>query len=170
MNAPAREPLIIGIGSPHGDDQAGWLVVDELSSHGAVNARKVANGVELLSALEGAADAVIVDASAPCGVPGRVRWFAWPIGDLAAVQPISTHGLGLVEALRLADALRLAPRRLTIVTVEASTVGPELPVSQSVRTAVASLANDLATLDSAVAFQSTGPVASATDACTRLRS
>ena len=77
--------IVVGLGSPHGDDQLGWVAVDRLNSRlpAGISARKVRGGVELINALEGQDAAVIIDAAAPAGQPGMIRTFAWPCPELA---------------------------------------------------------------------------------------
>jgi hydrogenase maturation protease len=124
-------PAIVGLGSRHGDDQIGWIAIDRLRLHlpAGVSAVKAASGVELLEFLVGQEDIIIVDAAAPARHPGTVRSFVWPCADLAAHVPWSTHGLGLVEALQLAQTLGRMPGQVTIATVEAHTTAPGLPLS-----------------------------------------
>ena len=119
-------PAIVGLGSPHGDDQLGWIAVDRLRMRlpEGVSAVKAASGVELLGFLVGQEDILIVDAAAPAGRPGSIRFFVWPCADLAAHSPWSTHGLGLVEALQLAETLGRIPGRVMIATVEAQRTAP----------------------------------------------
>jgi hydrogenase maturation protease len=118
-----RGPALIGLGSPHGDDQLGWIAVDRLRPllPEGVEAVKAAGGLDVLGLLTGREDVVIMDSSTPAGRPGTLRWFAWPCSDLAERAPWSTHGPGLVEALRLAEVLGLLPIRVSIATVEAET-------------------------------------------------
>ncbi len=134
-------PLVIGLGSPHGDDRAGWAIVDRLEAQGDTRARRVCDGVELLAALEGQDDVVIVDASAPVDTPGRVRVFVWPCPELAGMRAWSTHGLGLVDALRLAEALGQLPKRTTIVAIEGETARAGAPLSEAVARTVSDLAD-----------------------------
>jgi len=127
--APA--PAIVGLGSPHGDDQLGWMAVDRLRLRlpAGVCAVKAASGVELLEFLVGQEDILIVDAAAPACRPGTIRSFIWPCAGLAAHLPWSTHGLGVVEALQLAQTLGRIPTQVVIATVEAHTTTPGLPLS-----------------------------------------
>ncbi len=123
--APAA-PRILGVGTPHGDDQLGWIAVDRLRPllpEGLLMA-KASGGPGLLECLAGQDDLVIVDALAPAGRPGTVRSFAWPCDDFIACAPWSSHGLGVVEALRFAEALGSLPRRVLIETVEAERTLP----------------------------------------------
>ena len=137
--------MIVGIGSPHGDDQLGWVAVDllrpRLPSHvGAVKAR---GGLALLEWLEGQERVIVVDAAAPSGRPGMLRSFVWPARDLEECAAGSTHGLGLVAALRLAQALGCLPPLVSIETVEAERVSPGAPLSEAVEWGVAALVESL---------------------------
>jgi hydrogenase maturation protease len=125
--------LVVGVGSPHGDDQLGWLAVDRLCpllpSGYAVH--KVQGGLDLLDCLEGHEAAIIIDAAAPAGQPGRLRSFTWPCPELASFAQWSTHGVGLVEAFQLAESLGWLPRRVKIHTIEAQDGSPGAPLSKA---------------------------------------
>jgi hydrogenase maturation protease len=126
--------LIVGLGSPHGDDRLGWIAVDRLRKRlpDGISAHQVQGGLELLECLDGQDAAVVIDAAAPAGRPGTVRSFAWPCTELALSSPMSSHGLGLVEALHLAEALGRLPRRVRIYTIEARDISPCGPLSAEV--------------------------------------
>jgi hydrogenase maturation protease len=118
--------VIVGLGSPHGDDQLGWIAVDRLRPRlpAGISAHKVPGGLELLECLKGQDSAVVIDAAAPAGRPGTIRSFAWPSPALAGCAPLSTHGLGLIDALNLAEALGTLPRRVSVYTIEAKQLSP----------------------------------------------
>jgi hydrogenase maturation protease len=126
--------LIVGLGSPHGDDQLGWVAIDRLRPRlpAGITADKVTGGLELLQCLGGHDAAIVIDAAAPAGLPGTIRSFAWPSPELARCAPGSTHGLGLVQALQLAETLGRLPGRVSIYTVEAFDISPCAPLSRNV--------------------------------------
>ena len=136
-------PVVIGLGSPHGDDRAGWAVVDALQRRGLSEARRARDGADLLAALEDQHDVVLVDASEPAGTPGRVRVLAWPFHDAGDLRQLSTHGIGLIDALRMADVLERAPERVTIVAIEAQATKPGAKLSPPVVRAIAQVVNQL---------------------------
>ena len=77
--------LIVGLGTPHGDDQVGWVAIDRLRPRlpTGIVAHRVRHGVELLEHFEGHERAVVIDAAAPSGRPGAIRSFVWPCPELA---------------------------------------------------------------------------------------
>jgi len=81
--------------------------------------------------------AVLVDATCSGRAPGTVHE---PAADaLREARPLSSHGLGVREALAMADALGRAPERLAIIGIEAATTtGDEM--SRPVHAALAEAA------------------------------
>ena len=139
---------ILGIGSPSGDDQAGWLTVDALAACGVRTDRELAigkldrPGANLISLLD--ADWVIlVDAMQSGGPPGRIQGFdqnAWP----DYTHGLSSHGLGVVDALMLAQALASLPPRLDLYGIEIGSVNPGETPGMAVRSAARQLAQHIA--------------------------
>ncbi len=126
--------LIAGLGSPHGDDQLGWVAIDRLRPRlpAGIIATKFRDGIDLLECLDGQDAAVVIDAVEPAGQPGTIRSFQWPCPELVACLKLSTHGLSLVEALCLAECLGRLPRRLNIHTIEAKDNSPGALLSQEI--------------------------------------
>ena len=120
------ESLIVGIGSPHGDDQAGWLVVDQLSK--TCRQRHVAMGkasapVDLLDWIDGIEQLVVCDASRGLGQVGTIRRWSWPNDGLQQARWSGTHDLSLPEVLQLAQRLDRLPHQVAIWSVEAAERG-----------------------------------------------
>ena len=140
---------ILGIGSPAGDDQAGWLLVDALRARGVEADGRVAlakldrPGASLLACLEGVDRVILVDALQSGGTPGDIH--RWTEADWGAVDAdLSSHGFGVLAALALAQALGSLPQRVEVVGIEIASAVPGEPVSPAVREAVAQLAERLA--------------------------
>lgn len=144
---------VLGIGSPFGDDQAGWLAVRALEASGAaagvpgvslhVLDRPDAGLVECLLDAE---RVVIVDAARSGAAAGTVR----RIEDetlLARGAPLSSHGLGVGAALALARALGCrASVVLYAIEIEAPVPGaaPGAAVRAAVRAAAGAVAEQVA--------------------------
>jgi hydrogenase maturation protease len=129
---------VIGVGTGHGDDAAGLAVAEALAAHplpcGVAIHRCARPLPDLLDALEGADAAVIVDAARTGAEPGHVSRIARE--DLACPGAASSHGIGVAQALRLAEALGRAPGRVELLAVEIPAPGTGRALSPQVRRAV----------------------------------
>jgi hydrogenase maturation protease len=113
---------IIGIGSSHGADQAGWLVADalqrsELPGHlpaGTVSISQCRFPAQLWQLVDGCELAVLIDAV--CAEPGSVVEI--DSGDLVRFKALhSTHGIGVAEALSLIPVLSEHPPRVVLLGI-----------------------------------------------------
>jgi hydrogenase maturation protease len=123
--------MIAGLGSAHGDDQLGWIAIDLLRPRlpAGISAKKIRGGLELLENLDEYDTAFLIDASSPAGKPGAIRSFTWLCPALDQCILLSSHGLGLVEAIQLAEALGRLPFLVKIFTIEAHDITPGAPLS-----------------------------------------
>lgn len=113
---------VIGIGSPHGADQAGWLVADALQRSelparlpaGTVSFSQCLFPAQLWQLVDGCDLAILIDAV--CAEPGTV--VEVDSGDLTNRKALhSTHGIGVGEALALIPALTDRPPRVVLIGV-----------------------------------------------------
>ena len=139
---------ILGIGSPSGDDQAGWLTVDALLAAGVqstvVDIQKLDRPGASLVGLLGDADRVIlIDAMQSDGAVGRIRHFAvddWP----AYRHGLSSHGLGVLDALALARELGSLPSRIDLYGIEIGSANPGALADRRIEAAAQQLAQQIA--------------------------
>jgi hydrogenase maturation protease len=120
---------VVGVGSAHGDDRAGWLVAEQLAAEpsGGVEVTSAGDPLRLVSLLDGCARLIVVDAcrsGRPAGTVVRTTWAEVRrglAGAPGADAGPSSHGLGVAEALGLAEALgRLPdPAAVALVGIEA---------------------------------------------------
>ncbi len=135
--ADEHRPLVIGVGNRlRGDDGIGPEVVDLLdATHGDVLDTAVAAGDLSDLAMGWAPDqtVVIVDATVSGRAPGTIT-----VLDAAAAtaalpdQPLSSHGVGLGDAIALARAIGRPPLALTVVAIEGSSFGHGQPLTEAV--------------------------------------
>jgi hydrogenase maturation protease len=132
--------LIIGLGGPRGDDAAGWVAVDRLADlpERGVRLLKTGDSLSLAAILCEASSpcAAIVDAAAPRGEPGTIRSFDRDEISIQRGSAWSTHGVGLIEAIELVEALGYTFKRLRLHTIEAKTVGHGSGLSPEVEAAI----------------------------------
>lgn len=101
MTGPA---IVVGIGqAAAGDDGVGLAVAREIAGRG-VAVRESADASILLALLEAGHRLVVVDAVVGGGPPGSVIRLA-PDALGSGPTPLSSHGLGVAEAIALARML-----------------------------------------------------------------
>lgn len=95
----------------------------------------------LLAVLEGAAAAILIDAASSGAPAGTVRRFDAAAGPLpAAAFTLSSHGIGLGEAIELARALGQLPARCVVFAIEGACFEAGAAVTPAVAAAAAEVA------------------------------
>jgi hydrogenase maturation protease len=134
------QTLVVGIGSPHGDDQAGWLVAVKLAARQtAITVRRAQVPVDLLDWLDGVERLIVCDACEPAGQPGSIRHWIWP-AELTPLRAVSSHGLDIASVLSLAETLGKLPSQVHVWGIEAAHCEPGDEVSPVVMCAVERIA------------------------------
>jgi hydrogenase maturation protease len=134
--------VVIGVGNEfRRDDGVGPAVLAELSRRavpGLELALSDGEPTQLLDAWAGRRLAIVVDAvlCEPAN-PGQLHRTTLA-GDIP-VSAASTHGLGIPDAVRLAQAVDRAPGRLVVLAVEAADLGFGVGLSDPVAAAVPSV-------------------------------
>jgi hydrogenase maturation protease len=141
MTEPTRWPTpirVVGIGSPHGDDVAGWEVVRRLQERpfGDVDFRLVDGGQRLLDGLDGRGTLIVVDAALSGATPGTLHRFENVDDRLLPLRPSTTHDLGVASALRLAKTLGIAPERVIVFGIEMGSASPGSSLSPATAEAI----------------------------------
>lgn len=139
---------ILGIGSPSGDDQAGWLTVDALLAADVqsteIDIQKLDRpGANLIPLLDDAAWIILIDAMQSHESVGHIRHFGtddWP----AYRHGLSSHGLGVLDALALARELGNLPSRIDLYGIEIGSANPGEPAASEVQAAAQQLARRIA--------------------------
>lgn len=139
-------PIVIGIGNPdRGDDAVGRVVAQKLRDRigdraDVVEARGEAT--EIVSLLQGRDAAILIDAcvsGAPAGTTLRLDMRVAPAPRKGG--ELSSHGLGLAEAIGLARALGALPEMCVVYAIEGASFAHGAAMSE----AVAAAADEVAT-------------------------
>lgn len=133
-------PLLIGVGTlDAGDDAAGRLVARHLHGAGGFDVVGLTGiAADLLLAFEGRDRVLVVDACRAGGAPGEVhRIDAHRDALPAGLSLTSSHGMGVAEAVQLAQALGMMPARLAIWAIELADVTLGALMTPAVAAAVA---------------------------------
>ena len=136
-------PFIVGLGSHHGDDQAGWLVVDQLQARGYPVTRlaRLQHPADLLDVIETEPTLVICDACLGGDSLGTIRSLCWPTDKLAYQRPSGSHDLSLADVMELGQRLGSLPERVLIWTVQAGSWSAGSEPSLEVQSAAARVAD-----------------------------
>ncbi len=140
--------VVIGIGNPDcGDDAVGRLVARALRGRLPQGVRiEEADGVatSLLAQLDRVEAAYLIDACVSGAAPGALHRFDTSHAPLPAARfGVSTHGMGLADALELARALGTLPSLCVVYAVEGSRFAPGAPLSPAVAQALPLVAERL---------------------------
>ncbi len=147
-----RRTAILGIGSPHGDDRAGWIAIEALEVALPACERAAAGvtthvldhpATALLWHLRGVERAILIDAQRGGDPPGTIA-LVQP-GSLRSDAPrASTHGVGVAEILALGAILQILPPELTVIGIAVGDCAPDTEVSTPAARAAALVAGRLA--------------------------
>jgi Ni,Fe-hydrogenase maturation factor len=137
--------LVAGLGSAHGDDQAGWLAIDYLqqmllqapATQSRVVARKLSTPLDLLPVLDQHPHVLIIDAAqvlptenpqASLRIEIPAPWTPERLASCLAHHPrprLDTHGIGLSHVLQLAQLqLKSSVPQVTLFCIPASDFAP----------------------------------------------
>jgi hydrogenase maturation protease len=153
--ATRKTDLFVGIGSPHGDDQVGWLVAEQLREHAScvdeILIRCAILPIDLVDWLDGIGHLYVCDACQIGALPGMLHRWDWsaagrkemvgssPFDNFTVLRSTGTHNCGLGEVLRLARKLDCLPSEVTVWGVEAVQFKPSNPLSGQLETALSQI-------------------------------
>ncbi|HET8661370.1 MAG TPA: hydrogenase maturation protease [Micromonosporaceae bacterium] len=146
---PTAGMVVIGVGNPlRRDDGVGPAVIELLramSLPGVALATSLGGGAELVSHWDGRALVIVVDAvrSWPAH-PGRVHRLAVPRSGGERTRAASSHGIGLGNAVQLAEETGRLPERLVLYAVEAADIGDGAGLTPAVQASAERLADEIA--------------------------
>ena len=152
--------LIVGVGSAHGDDQAGWLVADELTrripDHSFISVRKASVPLDFLDWLENVKVLHLIDAYDVAGCLENLRRFLWLNGqmichssnaadDARLNQTVgrSSHGFSVPDVLRLAEKTGMLPETIVVWAIPGSNFQPGARMSEPCQNNILSTATQI---------------------------
>lgn len=118
-----KEIRVIGIGSPFGNDTLGWRAIASLRQQVGTDLLPLAEielltadrpGLSLLHLLEGARYVILIDAILDRARHGRILRVDTH-QCLLQTDQISSHTLGVVSALVLANKLGMLPEKISMI-------------------------------------------------------
>lgn len=134
--------LVLGVGNTdRGDDGVGRAVTKLLRANAAARVLEHdGEATSLLRALEGHQAIWLIDAARSGAPPGTIHRIDCATDAPLPRSPVSSHGLGVAEAIALARALGTLPSRCIVYAIEAS----DFTSGASLSAAVAGAAREVA--------------------------
>ncbi|AUR52731.1 hydrogenase maturation protease [Aquella oligotrophica] len=146
--------LILGIGSPFGDDRAGWLVVEELEQVPTIREMVAKNlltlevadrpGINLINWLLGDYQRIILIDMVKTNlkIPGSI--YKLQANEIIGFSGmLSSHSLGVSASLALAKELGINIDNVEFWGIEGSLISPESEVSQAILTGVSQVSQKI---------------------------
>lgn len=134
-----KKVRILGLGSPHGDDQLGWIVVQRCTSVPACECRLLKHPWDLVDALESGDVAVVVDAFQGGAPPGTIYQMGEADLEDVPARSMSSHGGSLAEAIRFARLLEPSLGEIQLLGIEIEQSEPAAKLSPAVKSAIPQL-------------------------------
>lgn len=131
--------VVCGIGNEYRGDDAAGILVARMAARRCRSVSEVGplgEPLQLLDHLEPGALAVVVDATCSGRPPGTISEVELDGSPDPAAGATSTHGIGVLGALRIARILGRAPRRVVLVGIEGATFADGRRLSPAVRRAL----------------------------------
>ncbi len=143
QDCPQPRTLVIGLGSPHGDDQAGWLLAEELQRRIdlAAEVRLLALPIDMLGLFESFDRVIVLDSVSRALGGDRLQRWEWPSSELARSRVGGTHAVGVVETIELAETLGNMPETVILWGIAGDRFSPGDDVSIALRETLPSLAD-----------------------------
>lgn len=135
---------ILGIGSPFGDDQVGWVVADSLKNKLSRDqeAYQMVSiecydrpGVRLIELISSAKTVFLIDAvKSECAIGTIHRLKNDEIYEFKNM--LSTHAMGVAQALELGNSLKVLPEEIILYGIEIDNIVLNDSISKSVKKAI----------------------------------
>ncbi len=135
---PTATTLLVGIGSPHGDDRLGWVIAGRVAAlaHGSFSVRCAQAPAQLLDWLDGIEQLEICDTVASSADVGTLYCWQWPAREIEQAAFYSSHDLSLPSVLAIAETLGRLPPRVRIWGVSIAQGGSRESLSPQAAAAV----------------------------------
>lgn len=139
---------VLGIGSPFGDDHLGFQVLELLQASSHLSSYIPAYlelmycdrpNMRLLEYMQKADTVFLIDAVQTGATIGSIHTFTDEAIETLP-NPLSSHGLGVAEAIRMGRALNMLPKHVVLYGIEIGSVQCVFTLEKPIKKAVRQLA------------------------------
>lgn len=128
---------VLGLGSPHGDDQVGWILIDELQTvvSSGIVCEKLSTPVHgLVNILPQYEQVVVIDACEMGKRAGEYVFYEDGSGFLhSSNNQISSHAIGLADSWQLLKKLQLPLPEISLLLIQIGQTDAMAPLSEGVK-------------------------------------
>lgn len=147
MADPCLGRIVLGVGNrDRGDDAVGRLVVLLLRGRVPVDVRLIeqeGEATSMVAAFEGVQQAWVIDAAQGNGVVGTIHRIDCATDAVLPSGTVSSHGLGLAQAIGLARVLGTLPPHCIVYAIEAGDFTAGAVLSSAVSHAAHEVAEEI---------------------------
>ena len=137
--------LVVGVGSSHGDDAAGFRLVDliQAASLPGVRCLQVQEPLDIASCIGRCRRLCVIDACHSAQPLGTLTRLEWPVSRRQWPSHASTHALGLIDALQLAQNLGKLPKQTVLYGIEIGDAPPAAELSAALAARLPQIAKQI---------------------------
>ncbi|KTD14105.1 hydrogenase maturation protease [Legionella israelensis] len=132
---------VLGIGSPFGDDQVGWHVVNLLKQQIGPDSGQLLitacdrPGTRILELMRSADKVFLIDA-VMTGAPAGTLHYLKNEEIISFTNGLSTHGIGIIDAIEIGKALNELPKQIILYGIEIENVSKDFKLSKTLRRSI----------------------------------
>jgi hydrogenase maturation protease len=140
---------VVGLGSPNGDDQFGWLVADRLTAESSrrqlshVFVRRALSPAQLLDWLDDIDQLLLIDACRGLTSPRVLLHLEWPAREIEQIRGSGSHNYNVWQTLELASRLGSLPRHCHLWCAGGQQFDPGQQLSPSLLALVPQVVDDV---------------------------
>lgn len=144
MNEFTKNFLLVSVGSPHGDDQIGWVIGDELYKrfNDFISHKKVTEPINLIHYLGNATQLHLVDACVSENSSQIIHRLEFPENTtrfLKAFATTGSHDFNLLQVLELANELGVLPESTVVWAIACEKFGKSDSISDELESRISDI-------------------------------
>jgi len=144
-----NKTLIVGFGSPNGDDRFGWLVIAQLQAvlDGGDAIKAICcdrSGIDWIHQYQPVEQLIFVDAVKSGAAPGTAHYLTLTPSEFDNLPPsYSSHGIGLQQGLAIATEVIALPEEIEFHGIELGQCSATAELSESITEKIITVAREI---------------------------
>lgn len=141
--------IVVGLGSPHGDDQIGWKVAEAIADRVGppIEVRNLTVPIDLAAAIEGFDRVIVIDACRDDEAHLPMHRWEWPSPEIGWIRASGTHAIGLPESLKMIERLGRLPGEVIVWGIPGRCFSAGAELGERLREAIPDFAGEIVDRD-----------------------